>query len=122
MPMPKWTQRFPVTGDQGENVRPMEQQTIQERIMRKITKELGAEQVDIIDESFKHAGHAASNGRGHFILQVVSSCFEGVSLLNRNRLVFQVLEQEMRGEIHALSVKALTPEKWNTLCAQGRPL
>ncbi len=82
----------------------------QDKIRRRMAEALGAEAVEIVDESWKHAGHAgASAGGGHFILRVVSRQFEGVSRLNRNRLVFQALAQEMQGEIHALSVSALTP-------------
>jgi BolA protein len=84
----------------------------QEKIRRKMIEQLEAKVVEIVDESWKHAGHAgASAGGGHFILRVVSKRFEGVSRLNRNRLVFQTLAQEMQGEIHALSVSALTPEE-----------
>ena len=76
-------------------------------------EELAAVYLEIVDESWKHAGHAgAASGGGHFILLVVSDRFEGVSLLDRNRLVFGTLKDEMKGEIHALAVKALTPGEW----------
>lgn len=84
----------------------------QDKIRQKMTEQLGAEEIDIVDESWKHAGHAgAAGGGGHFILRVVSRQFEGISRLNRNRMVFQALTQEMQGEIHALSVSALTPDE-----------
>lgn len=83
------------------------------KIERKMKEELGAVFVEIIDESWKHAGHAgAASGGGHFILQVVSDRFEGVSLLDRNRLVFSTLKDEMGKEIHALAIKAATPGEW----------
>lgn len=83
------------------------------KIERKMKEELGAVFVEITDESWKHAGHAgAASGGGHFILQVVSDCFEGVSLLDRNRLVFSTLKDEMGKEIHALAIKAATPGEW----------
>lgn len=76
-------------------------------------EKLDAVHVEVIDESFKHAGHAgAASGGGHFILKVISDHFQGLPLLDRNRLVFRILEDEMKGEIHALSVKAATPEEW----------
>ncbi len=84
----------------------------QEKIRQKMIQQLGAEEVAIVDESWKHAGHTgAASGGGHFILRVVSRRFEGVSRLDRNRMVFQVLTQEMQGEIHALSISALTPDE-----------
>jgi BolA protein len=84
-----------------------------EKIDRKIREALGAIFVEVIDESWKHAGHAgAASGGGHFILQVVSDRFDGVSLLDRNRMVFSALKDEMGKEIHALSIKAATPREW----------
>lgn len=87
--------------------------TTREKIERKMKEHLAAVHVEIVDESWKHAGHAgAASGGGHFILSVVSNHFEGISLLDRNRLVFKVLDEEMKGAIHALSVKAMTPQEW----------
>ncbi len=76
---------------------------------------LAASHVEVIDESWKHAGHAgAASGGGHFILRVVSERFEGVPLLERNRLVFGVLKAEMGKDVHALVIKALTPQEWGS--------
>ncbi len=87
-------------------------QATQQKIERKMREALAAVHLEIIDESWKHAGHAgAASGGGHFILLVVSDRFEGVSLLDRNRMVFGVLKDEMQGEIHALAVKAMTSEE-----------
>jgi BolA protein len=44
---------------------------------------------------------------------VVSERFEGVNLLDRNRLIYSALEEEMKGEIHALALKAISPSEWN---------
>ncbi len=89
----------------------MSNQTTQEKIERKMKDLLSATSVEVIDESWKHAGHAAAGGGGHFIVHLVSEKFEGVSLLDRNRMVFDVLKEEMQGEIHALAVKAKTPKE-----------
>lgn len=90
----------------------MSNEETQEKIEQKMKDILSATSVEVIDESWKHAGHAAAGGGGHFILHVVSEKFEGVSLLNRNRMVFDVLKEEMQGEIHALAVKAKTPGEY----------
>ncbi len=83
-----------------------------DKIIQKMKSELLAGPVEVIDESWKHAGHAgAAAGGGHFILYVVSEKFKGLSLLDRNRLVFEVLKEEMKGEIHALVIKAKLPEE-----------
>jgi BolA protein len=68
--------------------------------------------LDIIDESHKHAGHAgARSGGGHFAVFLVSPAFAGKSLIERHRMVYAALGQLMTSDIHALSVKALTPEE-----------
>lgn len=88
-------------------------QATQQKIERRMKDALGAVFVEVIDESWKHAGHAgAASGGGHFILNVVSEHFEGVSLIDRNRLVFSLLKEEIGTEIHAISVKASTPREW----------
>ena len=48
----------------------------------------------------------------HFQAVVVSLAFEGKSRVQRHQLVYQALGERMREEIHALSMKTLTPEEW----------
>jgi BolA protein len=68
--------------------------------------------LDIVDESAQHAGHAgARDGGGHFDVTIVASRFSGKSLLQRHRLVYDALGETMRGDIHALSIHAFTPEE-----------
>jgi BolA protein len=87
--------------------------TTAERIERTVREALAASHVEVIDESWQHAGHAgAAAGGGHYILHVVSPRFDGVPLIDRNRMVFRLFEQEMGREIHALTIKALTPDEW----------
>jgi len=86
-------------------------QVTQEKISRKMKDELTASSVEVIDDSWKHEGHAAAGGGGHYTLHVVSDQFEGVSLINRNRMVFKVLKEEIGGEIHAIVIKAKTPKE-----------
>ena len=67
----------------------------------------------MIDESHLHVGHAgAAGGAGHFRAVVVSPAFEGKSLVERQRLVYDALAEMMGPEIHALAVQTLTPEQW----------
>ena len=48
----------------------------------------------------------------HFQALVVSAAFEGKSRVQRHQLVYGALGERMREEIHALSMKTLTPEEW----------
>ena len=84
-----------------------------ERIEAALRERLGARHVEVIDESALHAGHAgAASGGGHFRALVVSQAFEGHSLLERQRQVYAALRPEMGSEIHALSLRTLTPAEW----------
>ena len=68
----------------------------------------------IEDESARHAGHAgAAGGGGHFRVLIVSAAFSGQNHLARQRAVFAALGDAMRTTIHALAVRALTPEEWD---------
>lgn len=81
------------------------------RIEEKLRSELGA-RVEVVDESHLHAGHAgAREGRGHFRARIVSPRFEGLSRVERQRLVYGVLEREMREEIHALALETRAPSE-----------
>jgi acid stress-induced BolA-like protein IbaG/YrbA len=48
----------------------------------------------------------------HFEAVIVSSAFKGKMLVARQQMVYKTLGDKMRAEIHALSMKTLTPEEW----------
>lgn len=73
---------------------------------------LAPRDLEITDESAQHAGHAgAKSGGGHFAVVVVSPNFSGKSLVERHRMIYDALGDAMHREIHALSIKALTPDE-----------
>ena len=73
---------------------------------------LQPESIDITDESGQHIGHeGAKGGGGHYQLLLVSAQFHGLSLPARHRLVYDALGTMMQHDIHALSIKAYTPEE-----------
>jgi BolA family transcriptional regulator, general stress-responsive regulator len=77
---------------------------------------LEPQRVKIMDESARHSGHAgAKGGGGHYILTIVSPKFAGRSRLERHRLVYDTLQEMMHKDIHALSVKAYTPEEFDLI-------
>ena len=54
--------------------------------------------------------HLAVEGDGrHFFATIVSAEFEGLSRVRRHQRVYAALGERMREEIHALSMKTLTP-------------
>jgi acid stress-induced BolA-like protein IbaG/YrbA len=57
--------------------------------------------------------HVEVDGDGqHFEALIVSPAFRGKSRVQQHQLVYRALGERMRGEIHALSMKTLTPEDW----------
>ena len=54
----------------------------------------------------------------HYEALVVSSEFEGLMKIKRHRLIYQALGDHMVADIHALSIKAMTPEEYNKLIKQ----
>lgn len=82
------------------------------RIEARLRQQLAPERLEIVDESSKHAGHAgARGGGGHFAVTIVSARFEGLNSIQRHRLVYEALGDLMKTDIHALSVRALTPRE-----------
>jgi len=73
--------------------------------------------LDVVDESAQHSGHAGAkgvaspSGETHFKVRIVSDSFEGLKTIDRHRLVYVVLEEELLGPVHALSLETLTPEE-----------
>ncbi|MFN7085346.1 MAG: BolA family protein [Burkholderiales bacterium] len=49
----------------------------------------------------------------HFEAVIVSPAFRGKSKVQQHQLVYRALGERMREEIHALSMRTLTPEEWN---------
>ncbi|AWI52891.1 BolA family transcriptional regulator [Aquabacterium olei] len=59
--------------------------------------------------------HLEVDGDGqHFFATIVSAEFEGKSRIARHQRVYQALGDRMRAQIHALSMKTLTPAEWAT--------
>ncbi len=87
----------------------------QDRIRQKLTEAFQPVVLNIQDDSKKHAGHAGHDPKGetHFSVTIVSAEFEGLSPLARHRLIYAILAEELAERVHALSLKALTPDKYN---------
>ena len=84
-----------------------------ERIRAAIEAALQPNILDIEDESHLHAGHAGARegGETHYKVTVVSPAFAGQSRVARQRTVYGLLDKGFEGGLHALSLRALTPEE-----------
>ena len=69
--------------------------------------------LEIHDDSAEHAGHAgAAGGGGHFSLLIVSNAFSGLPRLARHQRVLREVADLLPHPVHALSIKALTPDEF----------
>jgi BolA protein len=86
---------------------------VADRIRRKLTEALSPVELDVIDESMRHAGHAGARPEGetHFRVRIVAPTFDGMNRVARQRRVHEILADELRTRVHALSIDAKTPEE-----------
>jgi len=82
--------------------------TVEETIREKLTQAFSPLSLEVENDSHRHAGHAGSPGTGesHFRVHIVSEKFNGLSRVERHRLVNEALAPMLRGQIHALAIKA----------------
>lgn len=86
---------------------------VADSIRQKLTAAFAPQSLEVVDESHRHAGHAGatrddgSQGETHFHVRLVSAAFAGVSRVERQRRVYAVLADELKGPVHALSLTLL---------------
>ena len=67
--------------------------------------------------------HIEVDGDGrHFFATIVSNAFQGASRVARHQQVYKALGDRMREQIHALSMKTLTPAEWAAESSASAPL
>ena len=86
--------------------------TVAETIRRKLTERLAPARLDIVDESHRHAGHAGTRPEGetHFAVTIVAAAFAGLNRVARQRLVYEILADELATRVHALSLTTRAPD------------
>ena len=70
---------------------------------------LQPETVTVIDDTAYHMGHAGHSGAPsgtHFTIQIRGRCFNGLSHVQRHRLVYDALRDLIPQGVHALAIKA----------------
>lgn len=86
---------------------------VADQIRHKLEAALAPTRLDIEDQSHLHEGHAGwkPGGETHFQVVVVSDAFAGRSRVDRQRLVYGALQEEMAGPVHALALRTLAPDE-----------
>ena len=75
-----------------------------------LREKLAPTQLEVLDESAAHAGHAGANGTGfgtHFRVRIASPIFEGKSRVARHRVVYDSLQPFIDQGLHALAIEVL---------------
>jgi BolA family transcriptional regulator, general stress-responsive regulator len=80
-----------------------------DRLRALLEAALTPSQLDIRDDSARHAGHAGAREGGHFHVTITSPSFAGRSAVERHRMVYAAAAEMMGRGIHALSIDARTP-------------
>lgn len=82
--------------------------SVEETIREMLNKAFAPVTLEVENDSHRHAGHASSPGTGesHFRVHIVSEKFNGLSRVERHRLVNEALGNLLEGRIHALAIKA----------------
>ncbi len=87
--------------------------SIIKKINKLISKKLNISKIEIIDDSHKHRNHKKDTSGGHFRLLIVSDNFKEMPLIKRHQLIYNILDEMIKTEIHALSMKLLDVEEYN---------
>jgi stress-induced morphogen len=72
-----------------------------EKIVEKIQGALADAEVEVTD---------LTGTRDHYEVEVVSTAFEGKTLIQQHRLIYDALDEELDGPIHALTLETKTPD------------
>ena len=90
-------------------------------IEKKLTAALAPTRLSIVDESHLHAGHSGARPEGetHFRVEIASARFDGIGHVQRQRLVYEILAEELKGPVHALALKTRTPQEDRAATKEG---
>lgn len=94
---------------------PVSNTPVRDSMQAKLERELSPVRLSIEDNSDQHSGHAGSKGlrstETHLAIEIVSEKFSGMNQLKRHRLVYGIVDEEMKAGVHALSITAKTPDE-----------
>ena len=80
-------------------------------LLRERLAVLEPQSLAIEDESHLHAGHAGAKEGGHYKITIVAAAFAGHNTVRRHRMIHEAVGDLMRGRIHALSIRAFSPDE-----------
>ena len=85
--------------------------TVAKTIEHKVADAVTPLHLEVINESHMHNVPAGSES--HFKVVIISDDFQGQRLVQRHQRINQILADELAGDVHALSIQAMTKEEWD---------
>ena len=83
---------------------------VQQQIESKLRARLVPSVLEVTNESMSH--NVPPGSETHFKVVVVSQAFEGKTLVERHRVIYELLADELRGGVHALAITSRSPAEW----------
>lgn len=80
------------------------------QLASRLRERLAPAQLEVLDESAAHAGHAGADGTGsgtHFRIRIASPLFTGRTRVARHRLVYDALQDFIDQGVHAIAIETL---------------
>ena len=87
---------------------------ISNKIEQKLTDNLELLHFEVKDFTGRHLNHEQHDGGFHLEAVIVSENFINKSLIERHKLIYAALGDLLKHEIHAFSMKTLTPDEWES--------
>ena len=88
---------------------------IKNNIETKLRNKINVIDLILIDESHKHINHKKDTSGGHYKLLIISDDFENMMLIKRHQLIYKILSDMIKIDIHALSIQAKTSKEYNNV-------
>ncbi len=85
--------------------------SVQQRITALLGQQFAPTHLQVLNES--HGHNVAPGAETHFKVVVVSEIFTGQRAVQRHRMVYQALADELSGPVHALALHTHTPLEWS---------
>ncbi|WP_421696198.1 BolA family protein [Aestuariivirga sp.] len=82
-----------------------------QRISAKLVHSFAPASLEVIDESYQHAGHSGArpDGESHFRVKIASEAFRAKSRVEQHRMINAALAEELKERVHALAIQSSAP-------------
>ncbi|WLD59325.1 BolA/IbaG family iron-sulfur metabolism protein [Salinispirillum sp. LH 10-3-1] len=84
--------------------------SVQDTIIEKLQDALNPVHLSVENESHKHS--VPPNSETHFKVTIVAESLRGQTPVRRHQMVYNALQQELAGPVHALAIHAFAPDEW----------